>query len=463
MSVNKSINLYNTKTKKIEEFSPLGEKVRMYVCGPTVYSEPHLGNALSIVVYDLLYRLLVYKYGKDKVIYVRNITDVDDKINNTAKEKNIPISVLTKEITDIFHQDINKLSCIAPTQEPKATEHIAEMIEIIQRLIDLDHAYIADNHVFFSVHSDPNYGQISGRKIDEMIAGARVAVQDIKKSPEDFVLWKPAQADDPEGSTFESPWGTGRPGWHIECSAMSSKYLGNDFDIHGGGLDLLFPHHTNEIAQSCCAYPGSKFANFWVHNGFLTVDNEKMSKSLGNFITLRDVLNKGYHGEIIRFVLMSSHYRSKVNFSYNNLEEAKTILDGFYRLLQQYEATEEKVNDQFLDSLFNDLNMPEAMAVMHELSKKANTESNPLIKNQIIAGIKASMQLIGLLQESPEKWFHGNIDENFKKEIENLIDQRIEAKKEKNFALADEIRTKLLKKNILLEDKKDGTTDWKIQ
>jgi cysteinyl-tRNA synthetase len=418
-----------------------------------------------VVVYDLIYRVLRHKYGKDNVLYVRNITDVDDKINNSAKERKIAISELTKEITEIFHKDIAALNCLPPVIEPRATNHIAEMIDIIKRLLDLGHAYVAEDgkHVFFAVVSDKNYGLLAGRKTEDMIAGARVSVQDIKHSPEDFVLWKPSLEDDPEGSVFDSPWGAGRPGWHIECSAMSAKYLGNDFDIHGGGVDLLFPHHTNEVAQSCCAHPGSGFASYWVHNGFLTVNGEKMSKSLNNFITLRDVFAKDIQGEVVRYIFLRSHYRGQIDFNLNDLVSAKKTLDGFYRLMLEHPTSDNagEIDSDLWQVLQDDFNTPAAFAVLHDLARKANIENDLEKKKTIIAQIKSSMQLMGFLYEDPIVWFQGENDREMIAEIESLIEQRSEAKKQKNFALADKIRNDLLAKNIILEDNKDGTIDWK--
>ena len=437
------LNLYNTHTRKKEEFTPADpQNVRMYVCGPTVYDRPHLGNARSVVVYDVLYRLLRHQYGENHVKFVRNITDVDDKINAAAKANNEPISALTKRVEGWFHEDIAALNCLPPTIEPHATAHIAEMIEIIEKLLAGGHAYEAQNHVLFRVKSFAQYGTLSGRKLDDLIAGARVEAADYKENAGDFVLWKPANEGDDASSVFDSPWGKGRPGWHIECSAMSSKYLGDDFDIHGGGADLMFPHHENEIAQSRCANPHSHFAKYWVHNGFLTVNGEKMSKSLGNFTTVKDVLDKGIKGEVIRFALLSTHYRSPLDWNEKLLHDAKLTLDKWYRSISGQRSA---VSGQFLEALNDDLNITKAISLMHEATPDE---------------LLAMGNLLGLLQQSPEEWFKGSASDD-NSAIEALINERIAAKKDKNWARADEIRKELASDGILLEDRPDGTTDWR--
>lgn len=335
-----TLYLYNSLTRKKEEFKPLDEKnVRMYVCGPTVYDQPHLGNARAVVVYDVLYRLLKHLYPK--VTYVRNITDVDDKIIKAAKENSESIAALTKRITDGFHADMRALGCLDPDEEPKATGHISEVVQMIEQLIENEHAYVAEGHVLFSVKSAKDYGKLSGKKLEDLVAGARVEVEGYKKDPGDFVLWKPADKDDDPSCVFDSPWGKGRPGWHIECSAMSTKYLGETFDIHGGGADLKFPHHENEIAQSLGANPKSEFARYWVHNGFLTVNGEKMAKSEGNFITVRELLDKAKNeferrklGEIIRFALIKTKYNEPLDWTEERVETSKNDLNRFYRALK---------------------------------------------------------------------------------------------------------------------------------
>jgi cysteinyl-tRNA synthetase len=389
------IFLHNTINNKKELFNPIQpDVVKIYACGPTVYDRPHIGNARSIVVYDLLYRLFLKLYPK--VIYVRNITDVDDKINASAKEKKITINQLTKEITELFHQDIKALNTLPPSFEPKATEHINEMIELINKLIINNHAYIANNHVLFDVNSFKDYGRLSNRKLEDLISGARIEIADYKKNPLDFVLWKPFDLDDDPSSIFDSPWGKGKPGWHIECSAMSSKYLGADFDIHGGGADLQFPHHENEIAQSCCANKGSFFANFWVHNGFVTVNGEKMSKSLKNFTTVFDLLNQGYSGLEIRLMLLSTHYRKPLDFKLKNLEDARITIEKFNKIINEslelfnqkieFFCNQNDVDHQVVEYLADDLNFSKALANLHQQIKNIKKDSeNLLLRKKLIS------------------------------------------------------------------------------
>jgi cysteinyl-tRNA synthetase len=448
-----NLYLYNTLSKSKTLFKPIDpNKVGMYVCGPTVYDYPHLGNALAVVIYDVLYRLLKDIYGKDNVTYVRNITDIDDKIINAANLQKISIKELSEKITNIFQCNMSKLNCLLPTFEPKATDHIAEMIKIIDQLIENDHADISNGHVYFKVDSFNNYGDLSGRNLSDLIAGARVEVANEKNNPADFVLWKPS--DDIKNS-FNSPYGYGRPGWHIECSAMSSKYLGNDFDIHGGGIDLIFPHHTNEIAQSCCAHPGSSYANYWIHNGFLTVNGEKMSKSLGNFITIEELLTKNIHGEVIRYLLLNSHYRKPLDWNEKALNDAKKALDSFYRTLLDKELPEVEIPQEFLDSLLDDLNTPKCFALMHEYTSNYNKNNNL----DAAAKLKACGKMLGFFEEQPSKWFAGNsLNVDY---VEEQIQNRLNAKKNKDWKLADEIRNKLKDKNIILEDNADGSCSWR--
>jgi cysteinyl-tRNA synthetase len=449
-----TLSLYNTLTRKKDVFEPLDSKnVRMYVCGPTVYGRAHLGNARSVVVYDVLYRLLKHIYGPEHVTYARNITDVDDKINAAAKERKITIKELTTEVTQWFHEDMAALNVLPANDskssglmiEPKATDHIAQMIRMIERLINNGHAYVAKGNVLFSVRTMKEYGSLSGRVQEELEAGARVRPEAYKQDASDFVLWKPADAQDDASSIFESPWGKGRPGWHIECSAMSTEYLGHDFDIHGGGSDLMFPHHENEIAQSCGAYPASHFARYWVHNGFLTVNGEKMSKSLGNFFTVKDLLDKGVKGEVIRYALLKTKYNEPLDWSERLAEDARKELDGLYRKL---ESGNEAVSQEFLAVLSDDMNTPKAMSLLHA-SKGA-----PL---------KAMGALLGILQQDPKEWFQGAAAENIEGDtgVQSLIDARIAAKKAKNWGEADKIRNDLKAQGILLEDRPDGTTDWR--
>jgi cysteinyl-tRNA synthetase len=466
-----SVFLYNTLTREKEEFKPADDKnIKMYVCGPTVYDRPHLGNARSVVVYDVLFRLLRNIYGAEHVTYVRNITDVDDKINAAAKAAGEPISAMTKRVEGWFHDDMAALNCLSPTHEPRATAHISDMVEIIEKLIISGNAYASQGHVLFRVASYKDYGQLSGRKLDDLIAGARVEVESYKENAGDFVLWKPADEGDDASSVFASPWGAGRPGWHIECSAMSKKYLGDDFDIHGGGADLMFPHHENEIAQSCCAAPKSSFAKYWVHNGFLTVNGEKMSKSLGNFTTVKDVLNKGVRGEVIRFALLSTKYSEPLDWNEKLLADAQKSMDGFYRALEGFESVsyddalespsiKEKL-EAYLPVLGNDLNFSNHAYYMHTCSKIINTSSNPETRQEQQILLYAAGKIIGLFEKSPEQWFKGDAgDDN--SEIQHLINERITAKQEKNWARADEIRKILADQGLILEDKPDGTTDWR--
>lgn len=434
-----SIRLSNTLSRRVEEFAPLNPKhVRMYVCGPTVYARPHIGNARSTVVYDVLYRLLQHDFPK--VTYARNITDVDDKINAAATERKISIQQLTQEVTAQFHEDMGALNILRPTIEPKATEHIQAMIALIGKLIEGGHAYVAEGHVLFAVESDKNYGSLSRRPKDEMIAGARVEVAPYKKYPGDFVLWKPASAKDDPSSVFDSPWSKGRPGWHIECSAMASQHLGQDFDIHGGGADLMFPHHENEIAQSTCAHAGSRYARYWVHNGFLTVNSGKMSKSEGNFVTVHDLLQKGVKGEVIRYALMTTRYNEPLDWTQKLLDDAKIVMDRLYRTKGD---TPSVVNEEILDALRDNLNTPKALAVLQKLHGDE---------------LKASANFLGLLEQTPEQWFQGgDIDAKW---VEDAIRRRDEAKRTRDFKTSDAIRDELKAKGVVLEDGPKGTT-WR--
>lgn len=466
------IKLFNSLTQKKEDFTPLNPKrVGMYVCGPTVYDRPHVGNARAVVVYDVLFRLLKHVYGEKHVVYVRNITDVDDKINAAAKANKEPISALTERITKAFHDDMAALNNLPPTVEPRATGHITEMVEIIQKLIANGFAYESAGHVLFSVKKDKNYGTLSGRKLDDLIAGARVEVESYKKDAGDFVLWKPADVSDDASSVFDSPWGKGRPGWHIECSAMSSKYLGNDFDIHGGGADLKFPHHENEIAQSTCAHKGSHYAKCWVHNGFVTVNGEKMSKSLGNFTTVKELLDKGIKGEVIRYVLLATHYRKPLDFSDKALEDAKKVLDRWYRIISnvnfdqaiEYEKThpmtwrDKSPFEIFFSDLCDDMNTVASIASISALSVDL-ADADVEVKRLFALNLYRCARFLGLLQESPEQWFKGGGDVA----IDAQVAARTAAKKAKNFAEADKIRDELAKQGILLEDGPSGTSWRKI-
>jgi len=437
------LHFHNTLSRKKEIFTPLdAENIRIYACGPTVYDRIHVGNARPLVVFDLLVRVLRRLYPK--VTYARNITDVDDKINARAAEEGITIRDLTARTIEAFHSDCVALGVLAPDIEPRATDHIAEMIAMIERLIAGGHAYEAEGHVLFHVSSMDNYGRLSRRSRDELIAGARVEVAPFKKDAADFVLWKPSAEDQPG---WDSPWGRGRPGWHIECSAMSAAYLGESFDIHAGGLDLIFPHHENEIAQSCCAHDTDIMAEVWMHNGYVTVDGEKMSKSLGNFTTVADVLAR-YPGEAARYALMTAQYRAPLDFSMAGVAEAKASLDTLYR--SAGDAGAGLVDDEVMAALADDLNTPLALARLHELARMANKGDT------LAAGaLKASAQMMGLLASDPDSWFRG--DDADETEIQAAISARAEAKKVRNFAEADKIRDDLASRGILLEDTPDGT------
>ena len=447
------LQLHNTLTRKKEPFQPLDENhVRMYVCGPTVYDLAHIGNARPVVVFDVLYRLLKTLYPN--VTYVRNITDVDDKINARAAETGEDIRTITERTADIYHKDMAALNALSPDVEPRATDHIAEMIVMIETLLEKEFAYEAEGHVLFSVSSWDDYGKLSGHNRDEIIAGARVEIAPYKRDAADFVLWKPSNDAEPG---WESPWGLGRPGWHLECSAMSGKYLGNEFDIHGGGQDLIFPHHENEIAQSRCSHGTKSMARMWMHNGYLMVEGEKMSKSLGNFYTVNDLL-KEFPGEAIRLTLLSTHYRKPLDFTKVGIAEAKHKLDGWYRLIDGAHSDDANASDAVLKALHDELNTPLAISEMDQLASAARAGDGAAQSGLLAAG-----RLLGLLQQNPEDWLKGRsgsedgLDETA---IENLIAQRVEARLGKDFAESDRIRDELAGQGIVLEDGPGGTT-WR--
>ncbi|MBQ8660887.1 MAG: cysteine--tRNA ligase [Alphaproteobacteria bacterium] len=453
-----TISLFNTLHRRKEEFKPIdASNVRMYVCGPTVYDRAHLGNAKTPVVFDVLNRLLRHVYGSGHVTYVSNITDVDDKILNKHKETGKSIREITKQTYRWYVDDMAKLNVMAPDYRPRATEYINEMIELVKLLLQNGHAYEAEGHVLFDVDSMPGYGYSSGRSMKEMLAGARIEVADYKKNPADFVLWKPSEADQPG---WDSPWGYGRPGWHLECSAMSSKLLGNSFDIHGGGSDLIFPHHENECAQSMCAHPNDTFANYWVHGGMLMVDGVKMSKSLGNFYTIDEVLEKA-PAEALRLLFLTTHYHQPFNFTFEGLAQAKATLDKFYNALLRVKdvAAEPRVDERVAEALADDMNTPLALTYLHELSGRLNKAETPEEQAECKALLQGSADLLGLLFQSPEEWFKGGSDDEAAA-IEEQIAARAQAKKDKNWALADEIRNRLKEQGIILEDTPQGTT-WK--
>ena len=452
-----TLEIHDTLRSEKVTFEPRDENhVRLYVCGPTVYDYAHIGNARPVVVFDVLCRLLKHIYPK--VTYVRNITDVDDKINAAAKESGESIQAITERTTKIFHQDMATLGAHDPDHEPRATDHIDGMIALTEKLLKSGNAYEAEGHVLFSVPSMPDYGRLSKLNRDELIAGARVEVAPYKKDPADFVLWKPSTDDLPG---WDSPWGRGRPGWHLECSVMSEKFLGPEFDIHGGGQDLIFPHHENEIAQSTCMGNGG-FAKYWMHNGYLMAEGEKMSKSLGNFYTVQDVLSE-FPGEAIRQALLKTHYRQPLDFTKDGIAEAKRELDGFYGALRGWEGHPDYKMETpaVIAALSDDLNTPLALSHLHELAgaiNKAEGEEKAEASNcLLIAG-----KLLGLLQQDPEDWFKGSAAEGSLDDaaIDALIADRNQAREQKDFTRSDEIRDELAEQGILLEDGADGTT-WK--
>ncbi|MEQ8391435.1 MAG: cysteine--tRNA ligase [Thalassospira sp.] len=456
--MNKTLRIFDTLTREKQVFEPINsDDVRLYVCGPTVYDYAHVGNARPVVVFDTLVRVLRHIYPK--VTYVRNVTDVDDKINARAKESGEPISEITKRTHQAYLDDMGALNAIKPDIEPRATDHIPEMIAMCESLIEQGFAYAAEGHVLFAVEKFDEYGKLSRRDRKEMIAGARVEVAPYKKDPADFVLWKPAEDDMPG---WDSPWGRGRPGWHIECSAMSTRYLGENFDIHGGGSDLVFPHHENELAQSCCANQGSSYAKYWMHNGHLMVEGEKMSKSLGNFVTVHDLL-ENWSGEAIRLAMLGTHYHQPINWTEDNLRQAKESLDRFYTALRQSaDVIPENVPAPraVLEALCDDLNTPLAIAEFHNLVTRLNKSEKKYERAEAKGEILAAAKLLGILEADPEAWFTGSADEDEAAEIDDLITQRADAKKNKDFATADKIRNDLLARGILLEDFKEGTS-WK--
>jgi len=451
------LTVYNTLTRNRDAFVPLDPThVRMYVCGPTVYDRAHIGNARPVVVFDTLYRLL--KRAFPKVTYARNITDVDDKINARAKESGRSIREITEETAAWYHDDMAALNALPPDVEPRATEHIAEMIAMIAVLIDKGHAYEAEGHVLFSVGSMPDYGALSRRSQDEMIAGARVEVAPYKKDPGDFVLWKPSSDDLPG---WDSPWGRGRPGWHIECSAMSGKYLGTSFDIHGGGQDLVFPHHENEIAQSTCAHGPGTFARYWMHNGYLMVDGEKMSKSLGNFFTVHDLLAKA-PGEAIRLTLLSTHYHQPLNWTDDGLAQAKQALDRWYTALER--VADVAPGDgaaelaPVLAALEDDLNTPAAIAAMHDLATRLNKADSADDQARLKAALVDAGALLGVLQSTPEAWRRGGESGGpSDAEIDAMVAARTAARAARDFAEADRLRQALADAGVTLEDSAAGT------
>ena len=449
--MNHNLKLTNSLTRKKELFKPINpENITMYACGPTVYDNPHVGNARTLVVFDILYRVLKKLFTNVK--YVRNITDVDDKIIEASKNKKISINEITKNVTKVFHKNCKSLNCLVPTSEPRATDHIQEMVEMTKSLIKKNFAYSVEGHVYFSVSTFKEYGKLSNKNLDELKAGSRIEISKLKKNPMDFVLWKPSLLDDPG---WESPWGRGRPGWHLECSVMSEKYLGKNFDIHGGGLDLIFPHHENEIAQSCCNNSTEKFSNYWVHNGFVTINKEKMSKSLGNIVSISDAVDK-YSGQVVRLALLSAHYSQPLDWNEKLLEEQKSIIEKWY---QMYDETNEEISLDIIETLLDDLNSPGFIAKIHELyvsAKKGDEQSKK--------SFNSACKLIGLFNLNKDEWekfkkIKIDISETF---ILKKINDRLIAKKKGDFKLADQIRNDLLGKGVVIEDQKDKTI-WKLK
>jgi len=492
------LRLYNTLTRQKEFFAPLDPaNVRLYACGPTVYDHLHIGNGRMLIVFDVLFRLLRREYGENNVTYVRNITDVDDKINARAAERGVDIRVLTDEMTKVFHEDAKALGCLAPTVEPRATDHIAEMIALIEKLIAKGHAYVAEGHVLFDVPSMAAYGKLSKRPLDEMIAGARVEVAPYKRGPMDFVLWKPSSPGEPG---WVSPWGRGRPGWHIECSAMSWKHLGEVFDIHGGGIDLLFPHHENEMAQSCSAFGHDVMANVWMHNGFLQVEGEKMSKSLGNFVTIHELLHtdkfggRSWPGEVLRLAILRTHYRQPIDFTVKALEEAEATCGEWFLATRNF-PDDAKVPESVLQPVLDDLNTPAALAAMHGLfarSRHNNREAASQLKAALeLLGIRIRTKnferlLLGIAAitaatEAPDTAAMSAVVEEdletrkrirrdylqkiglSESEVAALITAREAARKNKNWAESDRIRVELDAMGVALKDNKDGTTTWEVK
>jgi cysteinyl-tRNA synthetase len=457
------LQLYDTLTRKKRVFTPIDPaRVRMYVCGPTVYDFAHIGNARPLIVFDVLFRLLRQLYGADHVTYVRNVTDVDDKINARAAERGISIQELTQQTYKDFTEDVKALGCLPPTVEPRATEHIEAMKELIERMVTAGCAYVAEEHVLFNVAAIADYGKLSNRSLDEMIAGSRVEVAPYKKDPMDFVLWKPSKPGEP---AWPSPAGikaAGRPGWHIECSAMAWKHLGETFDIHGGGIDLVFPHHENERAQSRCAFHTKVMANYWMHNGFLQVEGEKMSKSLGNFITVHELL-KDWPGEVVRLNMLRTHYRQPMDWTVRGLEESSKILDGWYDIIGDETNSSGTPDADFVSALCDDLNTPNALTQLHRIAGEVRGSASGLAQIEIKRTLRASGLIVGLMAQSKRKFMQAYprrtiVDEA---KVVSLIEARKHARAAKNFAESDRIRDELAAMGVALKDSKDGTT-WEI-
>ena len=453
-----NIKLYNTLAGKKQNFTPINpNRVTMYICGPTVYSYPHIGNARGPVIFDILAGLLRREY---ELIYVRNITDLDDKIYEAAKSEQSDVSEITERYTKIYHQDISALGVKDPDIEPRATDHIKEMIEMIEGLLAKGYAYENEGHVLFSVDSYSDYGSLSNRQHEDQIAGARVAIAAYKKNPRDFVLWKPSTPDLPG---WESPWGVGRPGWHLECSTMAKKYLGETLDIHGGGSDLIFPHHENECAQSICSHKGEPFANFWVHHGMIDFNDTKMSKSEGNLLLIKDLLEE-IPGEVVRMALISAHYRKPINWSNDLIKDSKKKLDRLYGAIRKIDIFHNtEPSNEVLLALADDLNTPKALSALFNIVKLINNSEDPVERDKYASTLMASASLLGLMTMSADEWFKTTPNGVLtREEIEHLITQRERARKSKNFSESDRIRNDLLQKGVVIEDGPDGT-EWRYQ
>ena len=465
------LHIFDSKQRKKRRFEPVNSnEVKIYVCGPTVYDRVHIGNGLSAVVFDVFVRLLRSLYPKVK--YIRNITDVDDKINKRAAELGVPISVLTSESIQALHEDYTEIGILPPDEEPRATEHIDEIIDMIQCLIDSEHAYEAEKHVLFYVPSDPNYGSLSHRSLDELVDGARVEVAPFKRDAKDFVLWKPSTSDLPG---WDSPWGRGRPGWHIECSAMIKRHLGEVIDIHGGGSDLAFPHHENEMAQSTCLQKND-YVRYWMHNGMLNFGSQKMAKSLGNVQTVNELLSQ-HSGEVLRYALLSGHYRQTLRWDEKLIQQAERSLHSFYNALRRAEliceeaaplsteytdCSKEHIPSEVLEPLLDDVNTPRALAGMHALVSQLNQTNEKAHVDKLRRALLAGGSLLGLLSYNVREYFEGDVSNDEIELIDALVQQRSDAKAERNFSLADSIRQDLLlKHSVVIEDSREGTT-WRV-
>lgn len=457
-----AIQLYDTAARTKRAFVPQDpSRVTMYVCGPTVYSTAHIGNFRPAITFDVLYRLLRHEYGGEHVVYARNITDVDDKINAAAAEEGVDISVITERFATIYRADSAALNILAPTIEPAATAHMSRMIALMGELVENGFAYAAQGHVLFDVSAYEQYGALSRRSLDDMIAGARVEVAPYKKNPADFVLWKPSRPGEP---VWDSPFGPGRPGWHLECSAMIEATLGQTIDIHGGGADLVFPHHENEIAQSACAHGGAPLANYWLHNGFLSIEAEKMSKSLGNIVKPHELLERGVKGEVIRYAMLTGHYRAPLDWNDQLIEQARKSLDRLYGVLRRFggEVEPGEAPEAVVTALRDDMNTPKALAALFEIAGRANKARSEAERAQAVGELKAAGDLLGLFQEDADAWFGLDaLSDEQKAEIDALVAERAEARKAKDFARADAIRDQLNARGVQAEDGPEGTT-WRL-